>query len=79
MRKYRIVEVKIPELQSSDGTADFMPQIEYRCEYHVERLDFDFFPLKKWTKIWQSYYLERAELQVKFLQEKETYKVIKEY
>jgi|688.fasta_scaffold2451419_1 hypothetical protein len=81
MEKYRIVEVKFPELTTNDlWIIDFIPEIYYRYEYHVECCEEEFFGLiKRWHKIKYCSSLKQAERQIEFQRERETCKVIKEY
>jgi hypothetical protein len=81
MEKYRIVEVKFPELTTNyKCEIDFIPEIYYRYEYHVERCEEKFFGLiKSWHKFKNCYSIEQAERLIEFQSEKETCKVIKEY
>jgi len=81
MAKYRIVEVKFPELETNHKwEIDFIPEIYYRYEYHVERCEEVFFGLiKRWHKFKYCYSIELAERLIEFQSEKETYKVIKEF
>ena len=81
MAKYRIVEVKFPELETNHKwEIDFIPEIYYRYEYHVERCEEEFFGLiKRWHKLKYCYSIEQAERIIEFQSEKETCKVIKEY
>lgn len=80
MAKYRIVEVKFPELTHSDGTVNFVPEIYYRYEYHIEWCEEVFFGLiKRWHKSNKFSSLARAERQIEFYHERETCKVVKKY
>ncbi len=81
MAKYRIVEVKFPELETNhEWEIDFIPDIYYRYEYHVEYCEEVFFGLiKRWHKFKYCYSIEQAERLIEFQSEKETCKVIKEY
>jgi hypothetical protein len=85
MEKYRIVEVKIPVLsEQHSGAVDWVPDIEYRYEYHIEiyynnRLfgwGDEWIP-GNYPKIFSS--LERAERQIEFMNESISSKVVKEY
>jgi hypothetical protein len=81
MEKYRIVEAKFPELTTNDSwTIDFIPEIYYRYEYHVECCEEEFFGLiKRWHKFKYCSSVEQAERIIEFQRERETCKVIKEY
>lgn len=80
MTKYRIVEVKFPELTTTDGTVNYVPIIYYRYEYHVEYLEEVLFGLiKRWNKLARFNTLERAEKQIEFYHERESCKVVKQY
>ena len=56
MEKYRIVETKIPVLSSyTQGVVNFIPEIEYKCVYHVEELVIDKFlwmTYETWIKVY---------------------------
>lgn len=81
MEKYRIVEVRFPELSRTDGTVDFIPKIEYRCEYHIQKQEEVFFGLiKRWHRIWPAFNsLKRAERQIEYYLEQERCKIVKQY
>lgn len=81
MTKYRIVEVKFPELSRFDGTVDFVPEIEYRYEYHIQQQEEVFFGLiKRWHTLWPAFNsLKRAERQIEYYLERESRKIVKEY
>ena len=79
MTKYRIVHVKIPELTLSNGTWDFIPEIEYRNEYHIEMQFSYLFFLKRWKNIGRVTNYKRAEIQIKFLKQKEIRTILKEF
>ena len=80
MEKYRIVQVKFPELTKTDGTVNFVPEIQHWSEYHVEYQKRIFFGLyNTWIKLGIFNSLERAERQVQFYLEQKTRKVVKEY
>jgi hypothetical protein len=53
MDKYRIIETKIPVLsRNMQGTIDFIPEIEYITQYHVEVLATQFCGLlKDWVEV----------------------------
>ena len=80
MKKYRIIEVKIPELESTNGCYDFVPEILYRREFHIHICESTFWGLiKNWHLYRITNSLKAAERHIEFLQEKETKKIIKEY
>ena len=77
MEKYRIVEAKIPRLSHPDGAVDFVPNIEYEYRYDIEYEDSLLFGLiKRWEKCGSFNTLKRAQQQIKFWKERETWKVI---
>lgn len=53
MEKYRIIETKIPVLSgNTQGFIDFVPEIEYITQYHVEVLATHFCGLlKDWVEV----------------------------
>ena len=85
MTKYRIVEVKKPVLSRNyDRIANWIPDIEYEYEYHIERyIDNGLWGLgNAWVpgyhpNIFLS--LERAEREIEFINESISSKVVKEY
>jgi hypothetical protein len=71
MKKYRLVEAKIPKLFPDEINIDYL----YR--YDVEYLETEFFGLiKRWKKDNSYYRLEQAKARIKFLKAEETWKVI---
>jgi heme-binding NEAT domain protein len=85
MEKYRIVEVKIPKLnEQHSGAVDWVPDIEYEYEYHIERYIDN--GLWGWGNDWVPGYhpntfssLKQAERQIEFMNESRSSKVVKEY
>jgi hypothetical protein len=81
---YRIIEVKIPELdEQHPGEIDWVPDINYRYEYHIERLNVrilgwfdDWVPAPLPNKFSR---LKRAEQQIEFMRAHKSSKVVKEY
>lgn len=81
MTKYRIVEVKKSELSMTDGTVDFVPEIQYWYEYHIQQQEEVFFGLiKRWHTLWPAFNsLKRAERQIEFYLERESREIVKQY
>lgn len=56
MEKYRIIETKIPVLsRNTQGSVDFVPEIEYKSTYHVEELvikEILWMTYEDWIKVW---------------------------
>jgi hypothetical protein len=85
MTKYRIVEVKRPVLTyQHSGAVDWVPDIEYEYEYHIERYIDN--GLWGWGNAWVPGYhpntfpsLKQAERQIEFINESRSSKVVKEY
>lgn len=74
MRKYRIIEAKIPYQTLGDET-----NIKYEYRYHIEYLEVLLFGLiKRWEKCGTPFNsLAKAKGRIKFYNEQETWKVIK--
>lgn len=72
MTKYRIVEAKIPKIEPV-----YEVEIKYLYRYDVEYQESLLFGLiKRWNKCGSFDKLEQAKAKIKFLKEKETWKVI---
>lgn len=79
MAKFRIVHVEIPVLSLNGGTVDFVPEICYRNEYHVETEYRYMLFFKRWKLLGIVPNYKSAEVRIKFLQEKEVRSILKEY
>ena len=79
MRKYRIVHVEIPVLSANGATVDFVPEIWYRNEFHVETQYRYMLFFKRWKLLGIVNNYKSAEMRIKFLQEKEVRSILKEY